>query len=291
MRQLPSIPLHVPSYALSPLARAGVLIRSLQQRASPDASEHQHEAPHRDSHYLLVLLTEGELRLQLDFEPLVLTGPTVGLVCPGQVHQLVGAAQPQGWVLSFEPDLLDADFQLVLEQGLREPLALQERPAFTTQARTLAGLLADCQAGAADAYTGRVLQLQLLALLSLLAGQLGPAAEAPAAPSRGQQLEQAFQRLLRQHYVQWKQPAQYAAALAITGSHLNDTVKGLTGTSVSGHIQQRSVLEAKRLLGFTTRSVKEIGYALGYDEPVYFGKLFRKHVGLTPQQFRHRFRE
>jgi AraC family transcriptional activator of pobA len=163
---------------------------------------------------------------------------------------------------------------------------------FYVRAETLLQLLADCQAGAADAYTGRTLHALLTALLSLVAGQLAPDPARPRPPeTRGQLLARAFEKLLHQHYGQWKQPGQYAAALAITGAHLNDTVKEHTGLSVSTHLQQRAVLEAKRLLYTTTRSVQEIGYALGYEEPGYFGKLFKKVTGLTPQQFRRQFRE
>ncbi|UOQ69628.1 helix-turn-helix domain-containing protein [Hymenobacter volaticus] len=163
---------------------------------------------------------------------------------------------------------------------------------FYARVVALLSLLTDCQADLANAYSGRTLQTLFITLLSLVAGQLTPdSAAVPAREGRGPQIERAFQQLLRQHYAQWKQPAQYAAALNITVAHLNDTVKALTGTSVSAHLQQRAILEAKRLLGFTDRSVKEIGYALGYDEPVYFGKLFKKVTGLTPQQFRYQFRD
>jgi AraC family transcriptional activator of pobA len=213
-------------------------------------------------------------------------------VSPGQVHQPLGAVHPQGWGVSFELSLLEADWQLLLDRGLARPPQLPTPEPFYTRAEALLQLLADCQAGVADAYTGRTLHALFTALLSFVAGQLAPDPTRPRPPeTRGQLLARAFENLLHQHYVQWKQPAQYAAALAITGTHLNDTVKEQTRLSVSAHIQQRAVLEAKRLLYTTARNVQEIGYALGYEEPGYFGKLFKKVTGLTPQQFRRQFRE
>lgn len=283
-------PAFVPRYDLSPQAKAGVLVRDLQQAAP--AAGHESAAPHRDTHYLLVLLTQGELHLRVDFEAIALVGPALLLVSPGQVHQLLGTTCPQGWGVSFEPNLLAAEWQLLLEQGLARPPQLATPAPFYARAAALLQLLADCQAGVADAYTGRTLHTLLTALLSLVAGQLAPDPTGLWPPeTRGRLLARAFEDLLRQHYAQWKQPAQYAAALAITGAHLNDTVKEQTGLSVSAHIQQRAVLEAKRLLYTTARSVQEIGYTLGYDEPVYFGKLFKKLTGLTPQQFRRTIRE
>ncbi|RPD45727.1 AraC family transcriptional regulator [Hymenobacter sediminis] len=280
----------VPSYPLSPLARAGVLVRALALPAL--AGEHPQQTAHRDAHYLLVLLQAGELQLTLDFEDLTLSGPMLVLISPGQVHRLRGAVAPQGWGVSFEPGLVEEQARDVLEQALRQPLPLAQHPRFTELAYPLLALLANCQADAANVHMGPMLQALLSALLHLVAGLLAPAATSSGSSiSRAEALLAGFRRLLRQHFTTWKQPAQYAAALAVTPSHLNDTVKALSGCSVSTHLQQRTILEAKRLLYYSDQSVKQIGYALGYDEPVYFGKLFKKHTGLTPQQFRRTIRE
>jgi AraC family transcriptional activator of pobA len=281
----------IPSYPLSPLARAGVLVRSLADAAG--AAAHPSGPSHRDAHYLLVLLSAGELHLSLDFEDLTLRAPALLLISPGQVHRLCGAVAPQGWGASFEPSLVAEEARTQLEQGLRQPLPLEAQSAFQARAETLLALLADCQQEAAPTpHLGPTLQALLAALLHLVAAVLAPLASGPGAgTTRGEELLGGFQRLLRQHFATWKQPAQYAAELAVTPSHLNDTVKALSGRSVSQHLQARTILEAKRLLYHTDQPVKQIGYALGYDEPVYFGKLFKKATGLTPQQFRHTIRE
>jgi AraC family transcriptional activator of pobA len=284
----PAAPL--PNYPLSPLAWAGVLVRPLAEAAS--AAAHPAGPAHRDAHYLLVLLNAGELHLTLDFEELILRAPALLLVSPGQVHQLRGARAPLGWGVSFEPSLVAEEVRTLLEQGLRQPLPLAAHPALQARATTLLALLADYQQDASGPSLGPALQALLVALLHLLAAVLAPpTVTAGASITRGQELLAGFYQLLRQHFAAWKQPAQYAAALAVTPSHLNDTVKGLSGQSVSQHLQARVILEAKRLLYYSDQSVKQVGYALGYDEPVYFGKLFKKVAGLTPQQFRHSIRE
>lgn len=279
----------LPHYPLSPLARAGVLVRPLAEAAQ--AAAHPLGAAHRDAHYLLVLLTAGALHLMLDFEALTLRAPAVLLISPGQVHQLRGVDAPRGWGVSFEPSLVAEDTRAFLEQQLRQPLTAQL--TFQARAETLLALLVDCQQDAAPTtHLGPALQALLAALLHLLANELAPLRlSAQGATTRGQELLTGFYRLLRQHFRDWKQPAQYAAALAVTASHLNDTVKALSSYPVSQHLQARTILEAKRLLFYSDEPVKQIGYALGYDEPVYFGKLFKKVTGLTPQQFRRTIRE
>ncbi len=88
-----------------------------------------------------------------------------------------------------------------------------------------------------------------------------------------------------------KNPAEYAKLLNISTSYLNECVKATTGKSVSTHIQQRIILEAKRLLFHSSRSVKEIAGELGYDDHSYFIRLFVKIVRSTPIVFRDKNRE
>ena len=276
-------------FGLSPLAKAGVLVRSLQDRGSE--AEHTVTAPHRDAHCLLLLATHGRFTLHLDFEEVAFAAPALLLVFPERVHQVLDMQEPQGWGLSFDPVLLDSELLPVLDQGFAAPLLPDPQAAFYQQAVTLLELLAQLQAGGSDAYTGRTTHALLNALFNLLAGKAAVMAATKPRESRAVLLGQGFSQLLKRQYKTWKQPARYAAELAVSVAHLNDTVKALTGASLSAHIQRRAILEAKRLLYFTDLSVKEIGYAVGYDEPVYFGKLFKKVAGVTPRRFRRQFRD
>lgn len=280
----------IQQFELSPLAKVGVLVKNMQ---SSDREEHHDtESPHRDSHYLLMFATNGRFKLNLDFEQLAVEAPAMLFVFPGQVHNILEIDEPQGWVVSFDPSLIDHDFELVLEQEFKAPMVLDKQTVFFEQMVILLDLIENIQSGIADSYTGRTTHSLLAALLNLVAGRIeAPASDQKTKESRGDIIVREFIQFLKQNYKNWKQPSQYAAELAVSVSHLNDMVKGITGISVSGHIQQYSIMEAKRLLYFTDLTVKEIGYALGYDEPVYFNKLFKKVTTLTPIQFRLKFRD
>lgn len=104
-------------------------------------------------------------------------------------------------------------------------------------------------------------------------------------------IEQDFRALLKLHYKEWKKPSHYAEKLSLTTSHLNDSIKEVTGKSVTAHLQEQCIMEAKRLLYFTDLEVREIGFILGFNDAVYFGKLFRKLTGTTPLGFRSNFRD
>ena len=83
-----------------------------------------------------------------------------------------------------------------------------------------------------------------------------------------------------------KRPTQYADTLNISSDYLNECVKNTTGNSVSYQIQQRIILEAKCLLYYSDKSVKEISFELGYDDYPYFSRLFTKVAGITALDFR-----
>ena len=85
-----------------------------------------------------------------------------------------------------------------------------------------------------------------------------------------------------------KSPAEYAKTLNISSAYLNECVKSTTGNSVSYYIQQRIILEAKRLLYHSGKSVKEIAVELGYDDYPYFSRLFSKVTGMTALAFRNK---
>ena len=63
----------------------------------------------------------------------------------------------------------------------------------------------------------------------------------------------------------------------------------ILGSTPKKIIDDRIMLEAKRLLAHSSESVKEISYSLGFDEPTNFVKYFRKHHLSTPIEFRESF--
>jgi AraC family transcriptional activator of pobA len=273
---------------MSPLAKAGMIIKNL--RAAAHISEHDHSRPHRDDHYLLVLATSGDLGITIDFENITVVTPMMLLILPGQIHHLFSISNLKGWAISIDPSLIDKEFQLIFERGLQQPLSLAINSTFYGHASKLFEVMEKLQATLENPSHLRANRSILDAVLALFAGETNIINRVGSArTNRGAIIEQAFKQLLKLHYREWKQPANYASELNISVSHLYDTIKSITGDSVSACIQQYCMLEAKRLLCFTKLTVKEIGYQLGYDEPVYFGKLFKKITGFTPLQFRKQY--
>ncbi len=88
------------------------------------------------------------------------------------------------------------------------------------------------------------------------------------------------------HYTKHYSVDKYAELLGVSTVVLNRRVKKQTGSNVSTHIQERIILEAKRLLLNSGMNVKEIAFHLGFKEASYFSNFFAKHTKLSPSSFR-----
>ncbi len=95
-----------------------------------------------------------------------------------------------------------------------------------------------------------------------------------------------FQALLEEHFREAKDVAFYASKLGLSADTLSKKVKKQFGKSPSKLIQERIVLESKKLLHLTYKSVKEVAIELNFKDEFYFSRYFKKEVGLSPKKFR-----
>lgn len=83
--------------------------------------------------------------------------------------------------------------------------------------------------------------------------------------------------------------AMFAAELHLSPRYLSDLLKQETGKTAMDLIQLRLISEAKNLLNEGKRGVGEIAYLLGFENPTYFSRLFRKETGMSPKEFKRAF--
>lgn len=95
-----------------------------------------------------------------------------------------------------------------------------------------------------------------------------------------------FKKKLEEHYKKSRSVGFYADQMSMTAKKLNKIVQSSFGTSTKKVIEERILLESKRLLAHTNQSVKEIGSSLGFDYPTNFNKFFKKYTRKTPADFR-----
>jgi AraC-like DNA-binding protein len=95
-----------------------------------------------------------------------------------------------------------------------------------------------------------------------------------------------FRELLEKHYVQFKSVHDYASMMSVSEKRLAQATDKILGKLPKEIINYRVLLETKRLLIHTNLSIKEIGQELGFEDPAYFVRYFKKNMAITPVDFR-----
>ncbi len=104
--------------------------------------------------------------------------------------------------------------------------------------------------------------------------------------SQKKQLLNEFRKIVNNRFVSLRTTKDYAGELNITPNYLNALCQEYYYKSVSEIIQERMILEAKRLIKHSSLNIAEISYKLGFKDNSYFGRYFKKAVGVTPKEFR-----
>ena len=107
-----------------------------------------------------------------------------------------------------------------------------------------------------------------------------------AAPGPQALLVARFRERIEERYRAHDEVEDYARALAVSPKQLWVACRRVAGAPPARLIQDRLLLEAKRLLLYTNVSVAEAAYALGFTDPAYFSRLFTKETGRSPRAFR-----
>ena len=281
--------LPIPTYSLAECNRHGheqfYIVPAPEAGLLPKA---EFLVPHRKNFYFLVLVRQGSNRHWVDMRSYTQQANTLYLTAPHHVRLLEQARPFTGTALGFTAEFV----------GLGQPAGFVPLPLLAPaapghelrlQAADLAFLEPILALMLAEYEQQRPWHLDMLRtnlrtiliyISRLYQQQVGPAA-APALSYLDK-----FIALVETHHATLHQVAQYAELLHVSPGYLNERVRHLSGQPGLAHIHARLVLEAKRYLFYTSLSAAEISFALGFADPSYFGRFFRRDTGLSPTSYR-----
>ncbi|WP_415405316.1 helix-turn-helix domain-containing protein [Tateyamaria sp. SN3-11] len=104
-------------------------------------------------------------------------------------------------------------------------------------------------------------------------------------PAKVSEVVAKFQDLVEENYAKHLEIAEYCDMLGVTIATLNRHVKNELGQTAKQLAQERLALEARVALRTGDRSVKEVAFDLGFGDPLYFSRFFRKQFGAAPTQY------
>jgi AraC family transcriptional regulator, transcriptional activator of pobA len=266
----------------------GISIERTLFKNLPDFEEAKQS--HREENHSFFLLESGTVSVIIDFKKYKIKSPSITYMHPNQVHRIVALenAMVSSWAINNET--LNPEYLKLLEEITPvKPLSLKKE-IFSIIGEAVSFCIKISERKHEKLYHS-LLKDGCNALVALIISQYLEQSKSTDKLSRFQIVAKQFKEILEQNFTTIKSPAAYAKKLNITTSYLNECVKNSTGFSVSYHIQQRVIIEAKRLLYHSDKSVKEITTELGFDDYPYFSRLFTKVAGLTALAFRNKNHE
>jgi len=287
-----SAPIGILDFRLSDAAAVPFEIGRLETTHRIRTSTH----PHRHSYYQIIWATGGAGVNAADFEEHPIRPEAIFLISPGQVHVIRVDLPLHGYMLLFTADFL------TLEGPALTTTAIADLPFFRPgapnpvltptdqESRRLRPIAQDLLAefGESAAWRRHMLRARLQTLLLAL-GRVALRQGTHVAPPTSSVAR--FQTLVDEQFRRLHRVSEYARLLALTPGHLNDITRSATGQTASALIDARLVLEAKRLLAHSDAPTAEIATYLGFPDPSYFGRFFRRHVSRAPGAFRAAIRE
>jgi len=248
--------------------------------------------PHRHTFYELFFFFGGSGTHLIDFKDFNITPPSIQLVGPHQLHQVKHSRDSQGYVIKIQPTLIaSSPFLNNFFNFIQYNQHFEAGVAITAQEASLLKnsylfLKSYNNDNSDDSIFAALSALNLY--ISILKKHQNLSKQAEKSPNN--EYFNQFLELAEQNYQIEKSADYYTQAMNLSLSRLNSIVKERTGMTAKKFLINRVLLEAKRLIIHSEKTVKEIAYQLEFLEPAHFSNFFKKHLGITPSTFRMDFR-
>jgi AraC family transcriptional activator of pobA len=209
------------------------------------------------------------------------------------VHGFAFAPGTQGFVVTIAEGFF-AEILRPLDEGdaaapFDQPVRLELKPAELHEHRleeSFRAIEREFRWPAVGRIGAITAQIALIAVALLRLARTRREATATASPQLATLAR--FRHLIEANFAAHWSVGDYARALGLTDAHLNALCRRASGLSALETIHARLLIEAKRNLVYTSMTVSEVGYSLGFQDPAYFSRFFARRAGLSPLAFRAR---
>lgn len=249
-----------------------------------DAKPHLHDGLHQ-----IQFFEKGSGQLLVESEWQEFQAPVLLFVPSGTVHGFHFSRDTEGFVLTLSQDFLqevlgvvDGEVRRVVDAprvNLLSPHEAREH-AIATVMRLIED---DYQRGTTGRTTALVsaMALMLVKIARLQSRRLALRAAGPH-----EALYQRFRELVEQNFRGQPPVSEMARRLNVSEGRLVASCRAAAGVSPQQVLHARLLMEARRQLLYTVRPSSSIAYALGFKDPAYFSRFFKRATGKAPREYR-----
>jgi YesN/AraC family two-component response regulator len=248
----------------------------------------------RNNYFSLIWINEGKGKVKADFAEYDFEANALFAFSPYQPFMLQ-AKKIKGIAVHFHPDFFcihkhqaEVACNGILFNNIYEPpfTLIDETTAASLQ-MLITQMSAEMSKPALAQYEILVSYLKIfLITCSRLKSEQQPLASKQMEGLKEPFILQNLKDAIEQHYRTKHSANDYAELLNITPKALAKAVKSYFNRTLTDMISERIVIEAKRELYLTSKSVKEIAYALGFNDEHYFSRFFKNNADVSPQVYR-----
>lgn len=255
----------------------------------PDMPNHDPLKPHRIKFNAILIVTGGKGSHQVDLENYSIEKGDILKIAAGQVHAFQGDLNYSGVLVIFTEDFILHHFSQSTIDNISHLYNYHFSTPLVKNVPFIDAFLADI----ATEFKNKSSMIreniiaQLLALFLLRIEQMNQTDSHLKRQLKHYSLFIQFQKLVEDNYQKTRNVVDYADMLLISPKHLNTVVRTVALTSAKAFIDQFVILEIKRSIQCTDRSLKEIAYQHGFDEMTNFSKYFRKHTTISPRLYKN----
>ncbi|RAW00439.1 helix-turn-helix domain-containing protein [Pseudochryseolinea flava] len=250
------------------------------------------QIPHRQEGYNVSLLLKGSMTRYIDFDRHEIHAPAIICIGPDQINQYESADDAEMICISFSQDFLIAEMKrwVACWECMFTNVILNADEKDMEELRVYADLM--LKEFSSDKPKKEIIIRNLLnAFIITIARMRDAMASIMMMDMSSNKIVEQFKSYVDAQFKEKTQVAQYAEMLSVTPGHLNDLIKTTTGRTAKQVIDEKRIMEAKRLLFWADYNLKEIAGQLSFEDDSYFNRYFKKHTGFTPSAFQRTIRE
>jgi len=254
------------------------------------------EQPHKHLWQEVIYVKSGTGRQKIDDKVFELKANTFYMIGKGQVHDFLEGNDLSGFLLRFVDNFLPPiglNTQNSLNSTLLGSIIMTNEltvpyPEVKHYENILDNLYYEYNTNNLKYAKTQIIQYLLLALLSKLERRVRQMSKELITQNTDKQTKiyHSFLLLIEENFKTEHQISFYSKNLGVDNRKLTSVTKSFLSKTPKQILNDRLMVEAKRMLLYTSNSSKEISYHLGYEDPAYFSRFFKIYTGHSPQKFK-----
>ena len=250
-------------------------------------------SPHKFDFFLFINHTSGGVKFKLDMEEYeVETGGNIITFTPGQIISV------ESFTSDFDADVMILSSQFMesllvylkgtipMRFGMMRQVVFKNNEQEKQMQKVFVKAVQHALKQTDNPFRLQMVQHVMMAIFYASDKPQSMSTKSDVIRTNADLLTKQFLELVKVNFRKERQLKFYADELCITPRYLSRVVKECSGSSAADWIERYVVLEARALLKSTNMNIQQISDSLNFPSQTFFGKYFKRRVGMSPKEYR-----